>query len=464
MLGTRAQNGVLAVIPFADLDPDSSTAYLASGVTNAVAGTLVRAGHLRVVAPTGAAAKATDNPIDIGRRLHATLLLEGTVQSVGTKLRVTARLTRISDGVVEWAEVYDRDTKDLFAVQDNIASAIVSAVTRADASASIAAASDAHALPPDIYDAFLRGQYDLSRRNEASLGRAVANFRRVTQSAPQFAPGWSSLAEAYALGPEYGYHDTGTLPKLAVEAAQKAVVLDPDAGEVYAARALAYNSQWRWEDAEKDFVKAISLSPRSAAIHEWYGEQLLVRGKLAQAIVQLSRAAQLNPTSARIQGTLAVAFARGGLAKDARQAADEALLLDPTLPAVNVMRGAALLMTRDTKGAVAQLERALVLDSSSVGAMGLAGYAYSLDGNAPRAKQMLSRVESLTPESGKDIAIARIKLGLGDKTGALDALEHALAIRDPFFYTESLKAPPFAALIGDRRYAAMMAAVGLDSV
>ena len=123
------QLGVIAVMPFVSLGNDSANAYLATGVTNAVAGKLTQAGGFRVLAPglPRSVKRRTDSSVTAS--LDAHLVLEGTVERIGNRLRVTARLSSTADDVMQWADVYDRDVKDIFAVEDDIAGAIVAAVT-----------------------------------------------------------------------------------------------------------------------------------------------------------------------------------------------------------------------------------------------------------------------------------------------------------------------------------------------
>ncbi|MFL5469596.1 MAG: hypothetical protein ACJ8AE_07385, partial [Gemmatimonadaceae bacterium] len=120
--------GVVAVLPFVNLGSDSSNAYLATGVTNAVAGKLMKTAGLRVLAPGRPRSVKRRSDTTSTASVSATLVLEGTVERIGNRLRVTARLSSTDDDVMQWADVYDRDVKDLFSVEDEIANAIVASV------------------------------------------------------------------------------------------------------------------------------------------------------------------------------------------------------------------------------------------------------------------------------------------------------------------------------------------------
>ena len=454
----------LAIMPFTNIGPDSTAAYLAAGMTSAVASTLVRAAQFKVIAPNGQ--PAGQSPVDLARKLNATLLLQGEVQRSGDRLRVTAQLTRASDGVTEWSQVYDQNVQDLFATQDSLSSAIASAVTRSGsrggASTVVGTATPEHTIAPELYDLYTRGQYELEHRGEQGLRRAIADFTTVTRQAPTFSPGWSRLSEAYSLLPLYANNVADSISTLALRAAENAVRLDSTSAHAHAARALALDVNWRWDDAEDDFQRALEIAPRDPLIQEWYGEQLLVRGKLAPAVIHLTRASRLDPSSSIIQGSLAVALARAGLAQPAMKSADSAVKLDPSLPTVHFMRGAVSLYGGNAAAALPSLQRAVLLDSNGTMSLGFLGYAYARAGDQTRARAAMARLARMPQQNGRDIAIARIRIGLADTTGAIAALSSALQRRDPFFYNESLGAPPFASLAGNPAYEKMTETIHLD--
>jgi serine/threonine-protein kinase len=458
----------VVVLPLVSIGADSANAYLADGITNELATALARVPGVRVVSPSRAAAllKGGKSPNEVGRALNVAQQLEGTVQRDGNRLRVTARLVGVSDGIMHWSDMYERDATDLLTVQEELARVITGAVGTAIGNEVADTTPPAPPTPSNAargraYDLYLRGRFQLGRRGSGPLKKAIGYFEEAIEKDPNLAAAHSGLADALGLLPLYT--DAPAEPALAsaLRSADRAIALDSTFAEAYASRGVLHGRTWRWSEAERDLRRAIALDPTYAPAHQWLGELFVVTGRLPEATRSLERAAQLDPASPVAVGSLALALGLSGRTAESLASAERAVSYDSSLFATRLMLGGTRLYARQPAAAIAPLEAAVQLDPSSRTALGLLGFAYGASGDAIAAQRMRARIESMPAVPGTDVALARIALSLGDVTGALDRLERAARARDPFFSTESATSPVFDGLRTSPRYAALLRSVGL---
>ena len=250
------------------------------------------------------------SPIDVGKTLGVNMVLTGTVQRDKDRLRVTARLVNTADGFTIWSDMFERTSKDVFKVQDEISNAIVAAISpelSGGGSASAPAPATSSPAAPaangaaqhgtsDLlaYDLYLRGKYFFDKRGETGLRRSLDYFQQATQRDSNFARAYAGIANAYALLPLYANVRVDSIMPLAMSAIDRAVRLDSTLAEAFASRATLLQAAWRWSEAERDYKRAITLDPNAAQPHQWYGELLLVLGRTAE--VECNSRAPRNST------------------------------------------------------------------------------------------------------------------------------------------------------------------------
>ena len=461
----------IVVLPLVSIGSDSSNAYLAAGITNELASALARMPGMRVVSPSRAAAMLASgkSPSDIGQALNVAQQLEGTVQREGKRLRVTARLVGVSDGVMRWSDMYERDATDLLTVQQELARVITGAVGGALGTEALASADSVAAATPDsvswaeatAYDLYLRGRFQLAKRGAAPLRQAISYFEQAIQRDPRLARAYSGLADAQGLLPLYANVPPEPALATALRNADRAIALDSTLAEVWSSRGVLHARSWRWSEAEADFRHAIALNPTYAPAHQGLGELLIVTGRLPEATRSLERAAQIEPASPVVVGSLAMALALSGRTAEAVATAERAVSYDSTLLVTQFMLGTTRIYARQPAAAIAPLEAATRIDPTSFSALGMLGYAYGVTGNVEAARRTKAQVEAMRAGAGTDVALARIALGLGDTAEALTRLERAAKARDPFFATESSGSTVFASIASSNRYSALMRVVGL---
>jgi TolB-like protein/tetratricopeptide (TPR) repeat protein len=464
----------IGVMPLVNLSRDTGDAYFAAGMTAEVTNALSRIPGLRVASGNeGATHEVSANPADVGKALNVNMVLFGTVQRDKTRLRVTARLVKTSDGITVWSDMFERDSKDVFKVQDDISSEIVAAISPELTSAAAVAPVVARAGAPatanhgtndlQAYDLYLRGRYFFDKRGEAGLRRALDYFGQAAQRDSNFARAYAGIANVYAILPLYANVRVDSLMPLALTAINRAVALDSTLPEAFASRATLLQASWRWADAERDYKRALALDPNNAPAHQWYGELLLLNGRVAEAITQLKRATVLDPLSPIAFGSYSLALAVYGLRDSAILAARRAVELDSASLAGRFMLGTVYLEAGRLPEAIRELESAQRIDSTSVQTRGLLGYAYAKQGGAKRASELAKALAAQIGQvSGAAAAAARVFLGLGDNARALTLLDRAAADRDSFYSSESLAESFFDPIRSDPRFAAIVAKVGLD--
>ncbi|UCD25848.1 MAG: protein kinase, partial [Gemmatimonadota bacterium] len=277
----------IAVLPLVNIGGDTSDAYFADGMTDELMNALNKIPGLRVASRTAAFSyKGSDaTPTAIGEALNVSTLLEGTVRREGNRLRLTARLIDVSDGLSLWSESYERELSDVFAVQDSLTQAIVGALRgRFGGVMTADAAPDRGTDDLEAYDLYLRGRYFFRQRGAEGLYGALDYFEQAVARDPGYADAYAGIADVYGLLPLYtGVPGDSVLP-LGLRAAARAVALDSNLSAAFVARGGLLNNMWQWAEAEEDLRRAISLDPRNATARQWYGENLMLNGRIDEAI------------------------------------------------------------------------------------------------------------------------------------------------------------------------------------
>ncbi|HEU5217410.1 MAG TPA: protein kinase [Gemmatimonadales bacterium] len=453
----------LAVLPFVSRSADSADAYLAQGLTDAIAAALARDSALRVASRLATAeyAERTAPPRTIGRSLGVAALLDGSVQRQGNRIRVTVQLVDTETGAALWSESYDRESADLLEVQEDIANAIVTAFQRQRGGGAMATAGKSGFRVAEAYDRYLQGRYAFGQRGAANLREAVTHFQAAIALDSTAAPAYSGLADAYVLLPLYGAMTVDSALDLALVNADQAVRLDSASAEAVAARGVVRMHRWEWSLAAGDLSRAVALDPRNGPAHQWRGELLLLTGRTREAAAEFTAATELDPRSPIHAALYGLALALLGQRDSATTVAKAAVRLDPALAVTRLIQGAVLAYGGRALQAVGALEGALALEPDNEQAMGLLAYAYASLNDRQRAEELIRKLTEGPPKPDTYSALAKAYLGLKQNDKALGALERALIRHEPFFTSEPMDSPIFAPIQDEQRLADIRAKVGL---
>jgi eukaryotic-like serine/threonine-protein kinase len=297
---TSARSSV-AVLPFADDRADSADAYFGEGIADELMSALGKVPGLRVASRTSAIALGRRHDLDvrdIAGRLGVATVVEGTVRRSGGHLRVTAQLTNAADGLTLWSDVYDRDSKDVFAVQDDITRSIVAALRPEFVGSSGAASKKAAMGPgtsnPEAYDLYLRGLYLIERRGPG-IALSAEYFSQAIQKDPKFARAYAGLADALEFFPYFSGVPAERVEARVRDAAARSLQLDSALAEPRVALAMAHWHAYRWNEAEAEFRRALTADSTSSVAHTQYGRFLLSMNRIPEAVREFRIARTLDP-------------------------------------------------------------------------------------------------------------------------------------------------------------------------
>ncbi|HXN27636.1 MAG TPA: protein kinase [Candidatus Acidoferrales bacterium] len=294
--GAASEVRSLAVLPLANLSGDASQDFFSDGMTAELIREISEITRLRVVSRTSVMNyKGTHTPLpQIARELKVDALLEGSITRSKNRVRIAVGLYGGASERELWSETFERNVNDVLALEDEVAHAIAVKIRLKIAPSPGTPAS----INTEAYDSYLKGRYSLDQGSADDLKLAFVYFRQRVEKAPQYAPLYAGLADAYALLPFY----TDTRPSEAFpqakEAAAKALRLDPTLAEAHASMAYVMNYyDWDRSGAEREFKHALELDPNDAATHHAYGRFLASMGRVDEAQAELSRAQELDPLS-----------------------------------------------------------------------------------------------------------------------------------------------------------------------
>lgn len=417
----------VAVLPFLDLSEGRNQEYFSDGVTEQIIDALAHIRGLSVVARTTAFVfknKGADLR-EVGRQLHVTHVVEGSVSHGVGKVRVVAQLIDVANGFHLWSETYDSSEQDLLTLQSDVARKVASALQLrlhlGSAEMQKPITHDAEAA-----DLYLRGRYLLNKRAADSIQRGLAFFEQAVAKDPQFALGQAGIADAYILLAKVGAISANDASAKASPAVTKALNIDPNLAEGYVSRAtLLTDFEWNWRAAEVDFRKAIALQPSNANGRHWYARHLAELGRFDEAVREIEAAEKLDPLSPLVLAAKGKIFLAAHRFPDALAAARRAIDLEPAFTqAWSISAQAHALQLQYEEGITAARRYVELSNGSGYARLELA-YALAVAGRSAESQQIVQEVTNgATPYSPYDMAT--ICAAAGDAAGAADWLGRAL--------------------------------------
>ena len=360
---------VLAVLPFENLSRDPDQEFFSDGLTEEMitqTGKLNR-DRLSVVARSSVAKyKGTHLAAkEIGKELNGGLLLQGSVRRSSDRVRITVQLVEAQTQTDIWTESYDRELKDLLAVQDSVVQSIASQIHIALTEEQKTRLANPRQTRPEAYEAYLKGRYHWNKRTAEGMQKAEQYFQQAIDSDPTYAAAYSGLADCNSGLTWHGFRSPAdALPK-AYAAARKAVELDPQSAEAHASLGLVLSHSWNWAGAEAEFRRALELDPQYANAHHWYGDYLSIKSRHNEALAEANRALELDPLNLMINTWVALRYYQ---ARDYSRAIDQgrnSVELDSNFAAAHLLLGEAYVQAGSRSEGVSELERAASLSGGS---------------------------------------------------------------------------------------------------
>jgi eukaryotic-like serine/threonine-protein kinase len=450
----------IVVLPMENLSGDPGQEYFADGMTDQLITDLAQSTSLRVISRTSAMQyKHARTPLPaIARALDVDAVIEGSVDRRQGKVRIQAQLLDARADRHLWAQTYERDESNIWALQDEITREIADQVAAKLRPEKEADRSHNRPVNAVAYENYLRGNYYWAKRTSASLNKAAEYFQLAIDAEPRYALAYVGLANVYNVSSFYGGPlPSDSFPKAEV-AARKALALDEDLGEAHAALAdTLYSYHWDWAGAEREFQTAIRLEPGYATAHHWYGELLTILGRREESIAEIEQARELDPLSQPINQSLGGTFRAARRYDEAALQLRKTIELDPGFAPAHEELGWTYIEKGMPNEAISELERAVDLSGNSLNDVAALGWGFAKAGELAEARQIAAELEVRSREAYvSPEALAKLYVALGEKDLAIQRLEQAY--RTHVDTLNQIKVEPcYDSLRSDARFQAIVA-------
>jgi serine/threonine protein kinase/tetratricopeptide (TPR) repeat protein len=455
----------IAVLPFVDMSPQRDQEYFCDGMAEELIDALAKQKGLRVVSRTSAfqfKGRAYDIR-DVGQQLGVSHVLEGSVRKAGNYLRITAQLIDVDDGYHLWSEKYDRDLADVFAIQDEIARAIVETLKGRLVGEQESPIVKRQTPNLEAYTLYLKGRYFWNKRYEVGLQQAMGFFRQAIENDPAYALAYAGLADCFILLGAYEYLAPKEAFPYARGLAQKALEIDGTLAEAHASLGFVAKVHARnYVEAEQKFRRSIELNPNYAVARWWYSLLLAVTGRIEEALAELKRAEEADPLLLLTNSTLGWILYLARRYDEAIDVCLDILRIDPNIGTARATLGLAYIAKSDFDRAISELQQAKTRMGPQIVGSYLAR-AYALSGRKDEATRVLDELQELSKKQYMPpYFLAAIYVALDRHDEAFRWLDKAYEERDPWLVYINID-PMFDSVRSDSRLSTVIEKMGLGS-
>jgi len=460
---SKNQISSIAVMPFVNESGNADVEYLTDGMTETLIKSLSSLPDMDVK-PRSAVFRYKGKDTDlqtIGSQLGVQAILNGRVVQRGDQLNLSLELVDVQKNRVIWSELYNRTQSDLVSLQSEIARDVSTKLTAKLSGAQETKITRTGTADPQAYQAYLKGRFYWNRRTAENLKKAIEQFKVATDHDPNYALAYVGLADCYALLNEYaGTPLAETAPQTKMYA-ERAIALDGSLAEPHATLGTINRQLWQWDEAEKEFRRAIELNANYATAYHWYAITLLYLGRKDESLAMIQRAHEIDPLSSVITSTLSWVH----LSRNNPQASIDNSLklieLDPNFGFNFDNLGLSYLKAGRQSEAVAACEKAAQLTNRYGEVLGDLGYVYAATGKRPEALAIIKELEDkYARKEAEGLSVAAVYAGLGDKDKAFEWLEKDFQNRSGNL-PNITAAIPYESLREDSRYKDMVRRMNL---
>jgi len=462
---TSADSRSIAVLPFENLSDSKEDEYFSDGITDDIIAQLSKIAQLKVISRTSIMQyKGTSKNVrEIGKELDVGTILEGSVRRAGNQVRVVAQLIDARNEGHLWADTYDRELTQIFAIQSDVAQKIAAALKAKLSPGEKERIEKKQTEDSEAYQLYLKGRFYWNKRRADDLKTAIDYFNQAIAVDPGYARAYAGLASVYETLPQYSLFPPKEVMPKAEAAARKALEIDPTLAEARAALGnFKMSYEFDWAGAESEFRRAIELDPSYPTAHHWYSIWLLVFGRFDEALAEIKHAQELDPISLIINTTVADVLYEMHQYDASIEQSKKTLELDPNFAFAHSILGWAYSQQGRFDEACAEYQKVRTIVGS--GPYGLAdlGYAYGKTGKKGEAAQMVSSLLHASKQGySLPYDIALVYWGLGDTIRTLEWLERAYEERSTFVMFMKTD-PKWDGLRSDERFIALLKKMGLD--
>lgn len=457
---------ILAVLPFDNLSPDPDQEFFSDGLTEEMIAQLGKLNPQRLmVIARGSVARYRGSQLavnQIGKELNADYLVQGSVRRAADRVRITVQLIRARDQTDLWAESYERDLKDILALQDSVARTIAKQIHIALAPGTQPRLTARPDLDPGAHEAYLKGRYYWNKRTVDGMEKALSYFQQAITKDPAYGAAYSGLADSNSGLAWHGFVSPAEALPRAKAAALKAIEIDPLSAEAHASLALVLNHEWDWPAAEAEYRRALQLDPGYANAHHWYGDYLSARSRHKEALLEAQQALTLDPLNLMIGTWLGL---RHYLAHKYDRAIDQGrstMELDPNFAAAHLLLGESYVQAGLDAQGLAEAQSAARLSGDSPLYIAQVGVAYAAAGKRTEALEIVAQLQTLSARRYvSPYGLAQIYGALGDKDSAFKWLQKSYEDRSVWMTYLGVD-PVFDDLHTDRRFQELLRRVRLE--
>lgn len=417
----------IAVLPFTNMSPDPADEYFADGLTEEIISTLSKVQEVDVISRMSVMRYRKDpKPVrEISEELGVGSVLEGSVRKAGNRLRITVQMIDATNDRHLWVETYDRELQDIFAIQSDIANGVAEALRTKALLTDSARQVKLTPAATEAYELNLKGRYYWNRGTLDSFMKALEQFEGAVEKDPGYAPAYAGLADTYLLLGRNGHVTPKFAYPKAVQFASKALAIDERLAQPHVAlAAIRQEYEWKWEEAEGEFRRAIEANPSYATAHGWYALYLGHVGRFEEAITEVNRAQELDPLSPRIYCNASEEYLFARNYDRALEAAQRALEIDPGYGGAHGYAGYAYVEKGLYDEAIAEFQEAGRMQGARAW-MGRLGHVHGVSGNNEEAARILDELKKepiqpppkspfIPPPPDTSFDIALVYLGLGE--------------------------------------------------
>jgi len=462
------QHKSIVVLPFVNMSADPENEYFSDGLTEEIINALAQLEDLRVAARTSSFVFKGKNTViaDVGHKLNVNTVLEGSVRKAGNKLRITAQLINVADGYHVWSEQYDRELNDIFAIQDEIALAIVDKLKIKLVPHERSRLFERQTTNPAAHEDYLKGRYFWNQRG-AGLQKAVGFFESALAKDNHYATAYAGLADTYSLLGFYGYLPPMEVMPKAREAALRALQIDENLADAHCSIGYIHTIfDWEWDKAGKEFERALELNPNYGPAREWYSVWLWFMGRFEEAIAETKRSLESDPLSVYAHVQLGSVLLS---AREYEQAAEQlqlALELEPDFYSARAFLGIIYFFQSRTDDAIKEIRQAIDMSDRNQWPVAYLGTVYAETGDRVRAEKIIAELKSRSQDEYIHANwIAQIYALLGEKDEAFSWLQKAFNERAPILGTIAMTTYPgwvYNSLRDDSRFQDLLRRLGMD--
>jgi TolB-like protein/tetratricopeptide (TPR) repeat protein len=453
-----AERKSVAVLPFTNMSADPANEYFSDGMTDDIITHLSSIADLKVISRTSTMKyKNTEKSLrEIGAELGVAAILEGGVQRTGDRVRINAQLIDAEKDEHLWADQYDRELTDVFAIQTDIARQIVEALHSTLTSAEREQLERQATANLDAYDVYMQGRFLWNRRTNPDMQRAILLFEQAIALDSFYAAAYAGLADTYATLYSWDVLPWEAAIPPAEQALQRALELDPLLGEARATLANVLELRRDWIPAENEFVRALDLAPGYATAHHWYALMLAKLGRFDEALAEIRVAAELDPLSRIISTNIGWIHY---LARDYQAAIDQfeaTLASEPNFAYAHTLLGEAYAQLGRYPEAIASMRRSFELEPWPNTQVRLAS-VYAKSGETTQAPQVVEEQKGIADP----MLIAQLFVATGEHERAFEWLQRAVDQRSPFL-NELRVEPRYDPIRSDSRFADLLRKLDLE--